>query len=101
MLNNAPINDKLLIAAGVTLTCTVIIGVWSVFQFEKLYIETKKFDDYWLPGIHNVNNLQRTLITLHGTLYRAADSSRGGKLHDGKTTSATDQELLASLLVLQ
>lgn len=75
MLNNAPINDKLLIAAGVTLTCTVIIGVWSVFQFEKLYIETKKFDEYWLPSINSANNLQRTLTTLHGTLYSSSELS--------------------------
>jgi len=102
MLNKAPINDKLFIAAGVTLTCTVIIGVWSVFQFEKLYIETKKFDDYWLPSIHNVNNLQRTLIILHGNLYSSADSSRSdGKADAAKMVGASAEELLASLSAMQ
>ncbi len=69
-------------------------------------IETKKFDDYWLPGLHNVNNLQRTLITLHGTLYSAADSSRydgrdGGKVQSSESMSTSAQELLVSLSALQ
>jgi HAMP domain-containing protein len=68
MLNNATINDKLLIGAGVTLTCTVIMGVWSVFQFEKLYIETKKFDDFWLLSIHATYDLQRAVAKLNGAI---------------------------------
>lgn len=110
MLNNAPINDKLLIAAGVTLTCTVIIGVWSVFQFEKLYIETKKFDEYWLPSINSANNLQRTLTTLHGTLYSSselitsyrADSVSASKPgNKSKRNSASTQDLTNAIATMR
>lgn len=102
MFNNATINDKLLISAGVTLTCTVIIGVWSVFQFEKLYIETKNFDDFWLPSIHSTHNLQSSLTALHSTLH-SMDLSRERRADDSvhKHYLERSEELLAALSRVQ
>jgi sensor histidine kinase YesM len=85
MLKNTSINTKLLVAASVTLTCTVLISVWSVLQFEKLYVETKNFDDYWLPSVHAANDMQRAALLLHTTLMEnEASANERASEHRGK-----------------